>query len=113
VSQIFGLWQTYIDNVNPLVKLLHVPSVQQMILEAASDLQSTPKSTEALMFAIYLSSVNSMNDRDCRKTMGESRSALLANFSNATQQALVNTEFLKSTNLVVLQALTLYIVSPS
>jgi hypothetical protein len=111
VPQVFRLWQTCLDNVNPLVKLFHAPTVQTMILEAVSDMRSVPKSTEALMFAIYLSSVTSMNNQDCERLMGESKPALLAKFSNATQQALVNTEFMKSINLVVLQALTLYLVS--
>jgi hypothetical protein len=82
-----------------------------MILEVVTDLESVPRSAEALMFAIYLSSITSMNDKHCRVTMAESKSALLARFSNATQQALVNAEFLKSSCLVVLQALTLYLVS--
>lgn len=37
--------------------------------------------------------------------MGESKPALLAKYPNATQQALVNAESLKSTDFVVLQAL--------
>lgn len=110
VPHIFWLWQTCLDNVNALVKIFHAPSIQQMILEAVKDLKNIPKSIEALMFAIYLASVVSMNDQDCRSLMGEPKAALLARFSNATQQALVNAEFLKSTNLVILQALTLFLV---
>jgi hypothetical protein len=113
VPQIFRLWQTCLDNVNPLVKLFHAPTVQQMILDAVADMSSIPKSTEVLMFAIYLISVTSMNDQDCTKVLGQSRPTLLAKYSNATQQALVNTGFLTSTSLVVLQALTLYLVRPS
>jgi hypothetical protein len=113
VPQIFRLWQTCLDNVNPLVKLFHAPTVQQMILDAVTDMSSIPKSTEVLMFAIYLISVTSMNDQDCTKVLGQSRPAMLAKYSNATQQALVNTEFLKSTSLVVLQALILYLARPS
>ena len=84
-----------------------------MILDAVSDMSGISKSTEALMFAIYLISVTSMNDQDCTKVLGQSRPAMLAKYSDATQQALVNSEFLKSTSLVVLQALTLYLVRPS
>ena len=111
LPQIFRLWQTFLDNVNPLVKLLHAPSTQQLILDAVADLSSAPKSTEALIFAVYLAAVTSMHDQECQRFMGDSRTALLAKFSNATQQALVNAEFLKSTSLVVLQAFTLYLVS--
>src|SRR5208282_2454545 len=39
------------------------------------------------------------------------RSVLIARFSNAAQQALVNAEILKTSNLVVLQAFTLFLLA--
>ncbi|KAK9387170.1 hypothetical protein V1515DRAFT_615798 [Lipomyces mesembrius] len=95
--QILRMWQTFIDNVNPLVKLLHAPTVQQLIVEASGRLDKLSGSTEALMFAIYHSSV--------------SRSVLLARYSTATQQALINAGVLRTSDLMVLQALTLYLLS--
>lgn len=44
VPQIFRLWQTCLDNINP-------PSVQKMILEAVTEMAHLPESTEALVFA--------------------------------------------------------------
>ena len=111
VPQIISLWQVCLQNVNPLVKLFHAPLVQQMLLEAITDLGNIPKNTEALMFAIYLSSVASMNGQDCRRLMGQSKPSFVAKFSNLAQRALVNAEFLKSSNLVLLQAFTLYLVN--
>jgi hypothetical protein len=111
--QIFLLWQTYLDNVNPLLKLFHAPTVQQTILDAASNLENISQSTEALMFAIYFLSITSLKNNDCERIMGESRSLLLARFSNATQQALINAELLKSSNMPVLQAFVLFLVSLS
>lgn len=109
--QIFLLWQTYLDNVNPLLKLFHAPTVQQLILDAASNLENVPQSTEALMFAIYFLSITSLRNDDCERIMGESRPGLLVRFSNATQQALINADLLKSSNMTVLQAFVLYLVS--
>lgn len=111
--QIFLLWQTYLDNVNPLLKLFHAPTVQQTILDAASNLENMPQSTEALMFAIYFLSITSLRNNDCERIMGESRHVLLARFSNATQHALINAGLLKSSNMTVLQAFVLFLVSPS
>jgi hypothetical protein len=34
--QIFRLWQIYLDNANPLLKVTHTPSLQGRIIEAAS-----------------------------------------------------------------------------
>lgn len=107
------LWQTFLNNFNPLVKIFHAPSVQSIIYEAINDLKSTSPPNEALLLSIYLSAVTTMNDQECRRLMCESKQALFAKFSNATQQALANAEFLKCTDLVILQALTLYLVSLS
>ncbi len=93
VPQIFGLWQACLQNVNPLVKLFHAPSVQQTLLEIITDLENISKNTETLMFVIYLSSIVSMNDHDCKSLMSESKPSLLAKFSNLTQRALINAEF--------------------
>lgn len=108
---IFRLWQTCLDNVCPLVKIFHAPTVQQMVLEAGSNLEKISKSTEALMFAIYLSAVISLTENECQSMIGESRGPLIAKFSNATQQALINAEFLKTSDMVILQSFTLYLVS--
>jgi hypothetical protein len=109
--QMFMLWQTFLDNINPLVKLFHAPTVQQSILEASSNLDNIAASTEALMFAIYLCAVTSLGNDDCERIMGASRHALIARFSNAAQQALINAEILKTSNMVVLQAFTLFLLA--
>lgn len=107
---IFRLWQTCLDNVNPLAKIFHAPTVQQLVLEASCDLDNVSVSTETLMFAIYLSSVTSLRDEDCKGMLGEPRAVLLTKFSNATQQALINAGVLKTSSLVILQAFILFLV---
>lgn len=109
--RIFKLWQAFVDNINPLVKLFHAPTVQQYILEASTVLHRVPPCIEALMFSIYLAAVMSLTDGECMTMMGEPRSTLLSRFSNAAQQAIINAELLKSTSIVVLQAFTIYLVS--
>lgn len=107
---IFRLWQVFIDNVNPLTKIMHAPTVQQAILNASGDLDKVSASTEALMFAIYHFAIVSMDDEECQSILGESRPIMLAKYSTATQQALINAKVLRTSNLMVLQALTLYLV---
>ncbi|CEO58353.1 hypothetical protein PMG11_03083 [Penicillium brasilianum] len=109
--QNFQLWQIFLNNVNPIVKLLHAPSTQQLILEAASDLDNISRPTEALLLSIYLCAVASMDDETSRQVLGASRSDLMARFSRAAEQALINAEFLRSTNVLILRALTLYLLA--
>ena len=72
-SQIFKLWQTYLDNVNPLIKVFHTPTVQQIISNATGRLGYLPRGVEALMFSIYAISVASLSNTECEAIMGESK----------------------------------------
>src|SRR5436190_14804036 len=107
----FKLWQTFLDNIHPLTKLLHAPTMQKEILEIISDPGKISKSMEALMFSIYLAAVISMDDEECEGKMGVHRATLVAKYSVTAQQALIRAEFLKTFDIVVLQAFTIYLVS--
>lgn len=109
--RIFQLWQKFVDNVNPLVKILHIPMVQKSILSASGDLTCVSKQTEALMFSIYSLAVTFMTDVDCENMMGEQRSTLLSRYHNAAKQALMVANWIKSSNLLTLQAFTLLLMS--
>ena len=111
--QIFQLWQVYINNVNPLLKISHIPTLQAQIISAGANPSKIAKPMEALMFAIYFSAVNSMSDAEVQSTFGEDRHVLLGKYHGATQQALVNAGFMRSTELMVLQAYLLYLVRES
>ncbi|KAI9744215.1 MAG: hypothetical protein M1818_002367 [Claussenomyces sp. TS43310] len=106
---IFHLWQTFVDNVNPLVKLFHAPTVQQGILRASGNLACVSKPMHALMFATYSLAVTSMTDEDCEMVMGEQRLVLLASYHAATQQALMAANLLKTSDVMVLQAFVLFL----
>ncbi|KAJ5594400.1 uncharacterized protein N7459_000608 [Penicillium hispanicum] len=108
---IFKLWQTFLENVNPLTKILHAPSVQQQILEAMSDLQSTGRELEALMFSIYCIALVSLQAGEVEKSFGESKKKLLSRYRRGAQLALKNASFLRTSNLMVLQAFMFYLLS--
>lgn len=109
----FKLWQTYLDNINPLIKLFHAPTVQQLISEANGNLDNVPRNVEALLFAIYSISIESLSDRECVAITGAPKETARQQFRSGAQHALINASFLKTSDLMVLQALTLFIVSDS
>lgn len=109
--QIFQLWQTYINNVNPLLKLTHTPTLQVQIIEASTNLPKVSKSLEVLMFAIYLMAITSLNDDEVQQTFNDTKPNLLAKYQHGTQQALFNVGFMRMPDLTVLQAYLLYCVS--
>ncbi|KAF3932235.1 hypothetical protein ABW20_dc0110701 [Dactylellina cionopaga] len=51
--QIFKLWQVYLENVDPLLKVTHMPTLQKLIIDAAGDVKNIKPTLEALIFSIY------------------------------------------------------------
>lgn len=63
-SQIPFYWQTFLENVNPLVKIFHTETMNKVIKEVQSNLDSLSRSTEALMFSIYFATVTSLSPEE-------------------------------------------------
>jgi hypothetical protein len=107
---IFRLWQFFLDSVNPLIKIIHAPTLQRKILKAVDNLQEVPKNLDALLFSVYTISVASMSNAECISMFARERPSLLMQFRSATQQALIDADFLRRTDLTILQALLLFMV---
>jgi hypothetical protein len=109
--QIFRLWQIYLDNVNPLLKVTHTPTLQPRIIDAAGDVANISPALEALIFSIYCISVMSLDDDECRTLFRSPRKDLLAGYQSACQQALLKCSVWRSCDVDSLTALYLYLVS--
>ena len=109
--QIFRLWQIYLDNVNPLLKVTHTPGLQGRIIEATSNVTNINATLEALMFSIYCTSILSLIVEDCQTIFGSSKEDLLMRYQFGCQQALLKCGFLRSSDRDCLTALYLYLVS--
>jgi hypothetical protein len=111
-TQIFRLWQIFLTNINPLTHLIHAPTMQQSISDACEvDVHGLSRGMEAFMFAMYLSAVNSLTEAQCSNVLGESREALILKYWFGTRQSLVNSLWLRSSELMVLQAFVLFLLS--
>lgn len=105
------MWETFKTNIDPLVKIIHVPTFDSAIKRAIQNLDHIPRGFEALMFAIYSVAVLSMQDAQCEQIVGQSRQKALHAFIAATRSALSRAKFMTTTSLVVLQALFLHVYS--
>lgn len=63
-SQIPYMWQVYKENVDPIAKVLHVPTVEKLVNQTRKDLDNLTPANEALMFAIYFAAITSMDEVD-------------------------------------------------
>lgn len=71
------IWQRFIDNIDPLLKLLHIPSLQRQIVNAIRALDRVEPYAECQMFAVYYCTIVEMSQDDCQYILGEQKKALL------------------------------------
>ncbi|KAI5195486.1 hypothetical protein E4T39_08202 [Aureobasidium subglaciale] len=109
--QAFQLWQIYIDNVNPISNLLHVPTTQRLLLEATGAGQENLISqTKAILSAVYLTAVESLDNATCLQLMNTSQDQLLGKLFITTQQSLLDADLMAKSDYGLLQAFVLYLI---
>lgn len=69
-SQILFLWQIYVDNVDPFIKILHVPTITTTVREIRSSYDSLEPSMRALVLAISLAAIISLEDDEVSNLRG-------------------------------------------
>lgn len=112
-KHIFKLSQAFADNVNPLTKVVHAPTLQQRILEMSWSLETVTRPLEAVMFGVYALAITSMRPPDCVEAFGETKSNLLNRYRSGAVQALIAAELHSTKDLEVLQAFVLFLVCPT
>lgn len=110
-NDLFTLWQVFLENVDPVLKIIHVPLTQRQLLRASQNLAQIPPAFEALMFAIYYAAVASMQcSVYCKTLLQEERQTLLDRYQLGVCQALAKADFMSRPDVTSLQALTIYLV---
>ncbi|KAJ0387817.1 hypothetical protein COL922a_001652 [Colletotrichum nupharicola] len=109
--QIFRLWQVFLERVNPITKLIHVPSLQPLVVEAAANHSNVANNAQALLFSIYLVATLTMTEAEARQMLDSSKEDALKKFTAGIKAALTKVNFLKNHDMMTLQSLILYLVS--
>lgn len=110
LTQLFVLWKIFEENVDPVVRILHRPTVRNVIIKASSNTETLSKSQEVLLFAIYYGAVCSLTPAQCNHQLGEDKDQMSSRFRFAVEQALARANFLNTSSLMVLQALVLFLI---
>lgn len=112
-AQILKLWQIYLENVNPILKITHTPSLQARIIEAVGNMANIDIILEPLMFSIYCTAILSLDDESAMTMFSLTRDELMSKYQLGCQQALLNCGFLRCDNRDCLTAFYLYLVGMS
>ncbi|CEL03743.1 hypothetical protein ASPCAL04889 [Aspergillus calidoustus] len=99
------LWQKYLEVVDPLLKVFHTPTVQKLVMKAVRGRDALDLASECLLFVIYYAAVVVTSSEDCLEQFEEAR------YRTACENLLSRLNLLEASDMVVLQALTIYLVT--
>ncbi|KAF2670742.1 hypothetical protein BT63DRAFT_423045 [Microthyrium microscopicum] len=104
------LCRLYFENVNPFMKILHQSHFAKELDQYRRGVFPFSEEYEALLFSIYLLTVNSLQPQVVETMFCTAKPALVARFQLATQVALMRVNFIQTDKVLVFQALLHYLV---
>ncbi len=106
------LWNVFVTSVDPVLKILHIPTVQSTVVTTILNTRSAQASTVALTFAIYYAAVTALCHHDCGEPveLPWEKLLLLKRYQTALDRLLVGPDFINRPDVTGLQALAIYVV---
>ncbi|OJJ31303.1 hypothetical protein ASPWEDRAFT_62525 [Aspergillus wentii DTO 134E9] len=111
LSQSAALLQIFQENVAPLVRIFHMPTLFRVFWDAIASLDSVDKNTEALLFSIYYSAVISLDSEQCISILGVPRANAQETYRFAVEQAMARANLLDTKSVILLQAAVLFLTA--
>ncbi|KAA8644442.1 hypothetical protein EYZ11_003552 [Aspergillus tanneri] len=109
LPQSVALLEIFKENVVPLVHIFHMPTMIHIYWDAVAMPEARDRNAEALLFAIYYSTIISMEPEQCSTTLGVSRAYALKHYQFAVEQALARADLLNTQSMILLQAVVLFL----
>lgn len=104
------MWDIYTLNFDPLVKLLHIPTTQPLILNASANPGRADAATMALIYAVSFAATATLTKPDTMSQFNCDKSILLRHFMQQTDGALMRAQLILRPNAMVLTAFVIYLV---
>ncbi|PLB53696.1 hypothetical protein P170DRAFT_2424 [Aspergillus steynii IBT 23096] len=102
------LWSVYVNSVDPVLKILHIPTTQSAVIATILDPKSAGSSMVALTFAIYFAAITALGHHN-EPELFLDKSVLLKRYKAALDRLLINTEVMNRPEITALQALAIYV----
>lgn len=106
------LLSLYVENFDPVFKVLHMPTLKQDIKDASADIENIAggKNFEALMFALYYAGATALPPEKCLYLFQEEKESMLNRYRYGVEIAFSNADLFTSADMVTLQALVIFLV---
>jgi hypothetical protein len=104
------LWQVFVQNVEALSKLFHVPTIQVTVYSAIADPENAAPDVRCLLFSIYFAATTTLSPNEVLGLIQQDKQASLSQFKSGLENSLAAANILDQPSIVALQALALYLV---
>jgi hypothetical protein len=107
------LCDIFFNNVDPLFKILHRPSVQAFLQEGKPYLnyEQDHQAPATLASAVNLAAVCTLDNQECQKLFNADKKTVVADFQKESESALAKSDFVTTNDVTVLQAYIISLVS--
>src|SRR3569833_1009460 len=102
-------WQVFLDRVDPLVKILHRPTVERLLGRSLYEKDLLRDCEVVLLFTIFFSSIISISAHEVETIFSISKPTIVSTYHSAIHEALSRNGFLATEDLTTLQALVLFL----
>lgn len=107
------LCDIYLQNVDPVFKVLHRPTLRAFLYDDKPYLDYEPhhQVPATLAWSVYYAAVCTIDDARCQQLFGVDKKTISADLQRETESALVKADFVTTNELTVLQAYVISLVS--
>ncbi|KAK1690549.1 hypothetical protein BDP55DRAFT_756325 [Colletotrichum godetiae] len=107
-AQKLHLWGIYKERVEPLTKLLHLPSLEQAV--TGHRLLDFEDGTRCIMLSVYYGAVTSLGEEECGQLFQSGQTRVLAVLRDEVEAMLSKAMLIHTGDIQPLQALVLYLI---
>ncbi|KAH8878606.1 hypothetical protein GQ53DRAFT_707023 [Thozetella sp. PMI_491] len=107
--QCMQLWQAFLQNVDPSVRVLHIPSSQVTLFTAIGQKDSWAPEVSCLLNSIFFSAAISLTPEEIQGMLKRDKAVALAQFKLGLERSLVQANFFEKPTLMVLEAVVLFL----
>ena len=108
-GQLAFLWQSFVTNVDPFIKVLHIPSVNRMVQTSINLSSMMAEEDQALLLAVSLAAIVSLDDDAVGSTYGLPKQQVAAQYRKSLERAFSKSQLVTSRSMTLLQAFVIYL----
>ena len=105
------LWTAYTENVAPLIRIFHHPTMKKLWQEASSGIRTLTAIEETAFGSIYFAASVSLQDSETRHLFNRSKEQVVEVQRRSIEQRFQDNDLLNTGSVMALQAFVLYLIA--